>query len=95
MALVLTGKLFTRDSRPYRLDNGNEGTSHKARVGTGRAKFADVTIPDTAEALAAVPPTSAIPEEGLDVAWEVEVAFGKLKYVGPAAAASARAVRSA
>lgn len=88
MSLVLTGTLFTREAKPYTLDNGQSGTSYRARVGVGRAEFVDVKIPATPEALAAVPPTEQIPESGIPVEWEVRVNFGKVQFVGDRLAAA-------
>lgn len=85
MGLVLTGKLLSRTSTPYDMaDDRNpgeriRGTAHKCRVGLGRGEFVDVKL--TEEALAVVPPTHDIPEDGTPVEWEVAVAFGKVSFV--------------
>jgi hypothetical protein len=83
MGLRLTGRLFTREGKPYEIE-GKTGVSYKARVGTGRAEFIDVKIPATTEALGVVPPTEHIPEEGIPVDWIVRLGFDRkgLEFVG-------------
>ncbi len=97
MGLILSGKLYSRTSKPYSMKDREtgesiSGTSHRARVGVGRGEFIDVKLTD--ETVSLVPPTHEIPEDGQDVSWEVGFAFGKIVLVGPAASGS-RALRPA
>jgi len=101
MGLILSGKLFSRTSKPYTMkdrDTGDviSGVSHRAKVGLGRGESVDVKVnPEQfTENGGIVPPTDQIPEDGVDVAWEVSAGFGKLTLVG-IAPGSARALRPA
>jgi hypothetical protein len=81
MGLVLTGKLFSRESTPYDMSatGGPTGVSHKARVGYGRGEYLDVKLPDSA--LEIVPETSHIPEDGMPVSWECRFKNSKVEFV--------------
>lgn len=101
MALVLTGKLLNRTSKPYSMKDRETGetitgTSHKARVSVGRGDYIDVKLDPEhfSENGGPVPPVSQIPEDGLDVSWAVSLAFGKVSFLHVVESASPRAVRA-
>lgn len=94
--LVLTGKCFGRnpEGRPYTLDDGRTGVSHKVRVGLGGGSYVDVKVRDDAALLALIPTKEQAGADGVDVSWDVAVSYGKLTFVG-VHSEGARALRSA
>lgn len=79
MGLRLTGTLYKREGKAYTLDNGQTGTSYTATVDMGRGDVLRVKVPADPDLLAQIPPTSEIPEKGLEVEYELGFGFGKLR----------------